>query len=162
MINSQSTFLWEGRIHLGDEPGIYGNASYTGLSMEFPFTVKPFDLSKSTIDTLQLELITENVNVFAGYPGHRIIIRAYQPDPQPGKPYQWKESIIKNTDRILHYATSTIVNLPLQGDVFNNYISVAVEVESDIKPGLYDDFLLTGINYTTTNQTCYLLFGFRD
>jgi hypothetical protein len=43
MMNSNSTFIWQGRIHLGDEPGIYGNANYSGLSMEFPFTIKNFD-----------------------------------------------------------------------------------------------------------------------
>src|SRR5947207_10186545 len=115
MMNPNSTFIWQGAIHIGDEPGIYGNAHYCGLSMEFPLTIKNFNVTTPQSDVLKLEFLTENVNVFQGYQGHLIIVRQYTPDPQPTNPFKWKETIIKNNDRILNNATSTIVDVPIAG-----------------------------------------------
>jgi hypothetical protein len=39
MSNQKSELIWAGRIHLGDEPGVYGDAAYTGLATEFPLTL---------------------------------------------------------------------------------------------------------------------------
>jgi hypothetical protein len=162
MMNPNSTFIWQGCIHIGDEPGIYGNANYAGLSMEFPLTVTNFNPTTPNGDTIKLDFSTENVNVFAGYLGHLIVVREYSPDPQPGNPFKWKETIIKNTDRITNGATSTIVDIPVAGSSDPIYISVAIEIDTDVKPGLYDDFLFSGLSYTTTAQNVYLNFGFRD
>ncbi|WP_345271119.1 hypothetical protein [Nibrella viscosa] len=162
MTNPTSTFIWEGRIHIGDEPGIYGNANYCGLAMEFPLTVKNFSLSSPNGDTIKYELDTENVNVFTGYNGHRIVVRQYTPDPQPGNPYKWKETIIKNSDRIANGATKTIVDVNVSGSTDPIYLSIAIEVDTDVKPGLYDDFLFTGLEYSTTSQNVYVIFGFRE
>ena len=161
-MHPNSTFIWEGRIHIGDEPGIYGNAYYCGISMEYPLTVKNFNPQTPNGDTIQLEFITENVNVFAGYLGHLIVVRQYLPDPQPGNLYKWKETVIKNTDRIVNAATTTVVDIIVSGSVDPIYISVAVEIDTDVKPGLYDDFLFTGLKYRTTTQNVYLNFGFKE
>lgn len=161
-MNSSSTFIWEGRIHIGDEPGIYGNAHYSGLSMEFPLTVKNFNPKTPNGDTIKLEFSTENVTVFAGYSGHLIVVRQYTPDPQPANPYKWKETIIKNSDRIVNGATTTVVDIPVSGSSDPIYLSVAIEIDTDVKPGLYDDFLFIGLKYTTTSQNVYLNFGFKE
>ncbi|MDQ3539890.1 MAG: hypothetical protein M3440_04315 [Chloroflexota bacterium] len=34
--------VWQGRLHLGDGPGVYGDASYVGLGVEFPLTLRRF------------------------------------------------------------------------------------------------------------------------
>src|SRR5580693_10073685 len=147
MINPASIFIWEGIIHMGDEPGIYGNAHYSGLSMEFPLTVRNFNHSSPPSDIIKLEIDTEDVNVFLGYLGHLIVIRLYTPDPQPGKPNKWKETIIKNTDRILNGATKTVIDIPVSGSPDPIYISITIQIDTDVKPGLYDDFLFTGLSY---------------
>lgn len=162
MMHPNSTFIWEGRIHIGDEPGIYGNAHYPGISMEFPLTVKNFNPQTPSGDTIKLELLTENVNVFAGYLGHLIIIRQYTPDPQPSNPFKWKETIIKNSDRIVNGATTTIVYIPVSESSDPIYLSVAIEIDTDVKPGLYDDFLFIGLRYNTTTQNVYVNFGFKE
>ena len=34
--------VWQGRLHLGDGPGVYGDASYVGLGVELPLTLRRF------------------------------------------------------------------------------------------------------------------------
>jgi hypothetical protein len=162
MMNPASTFIWEGRIHIGDEPGIYGNANYCGLSMEFPLTVKNFNPTTPAGDVIKLEIDTENVNVFTGYLGHLIVVRLYSPDPQPANPFKWKETIIKNTDRIVNGATNTVIDIPVTGSTDPIYLSLAIEIDTDVKPGLYDDFLFTGLGYTTVSNNVYVNFGFKE
>jgi hypothetical protein len=162
MMNANSTFIWQGAIHIGDEPGIYGNDHYSGLSIEFPLTIKNFNPSSPLADVLKFEFLTENVNVFQGYLGHLTVVRQYTPDPQPTNPFKWKETVIKNNDRIPNNATSTVVDVPVNGSADPIYLSVAIEIDTDVKPGLYDDFLFTGLQYTTTTQNVYVNFGFRE
>lgn len=162
MINPNSTFTWQGRVQIGDEPGIYGNVTYCGLSMEFPLTIKNFNPGAPAGDVIKFEFYTENVNVFPGYQGHLIVVRQYTPDPQPANPFKWKETVIKNTDRILNGANVTVVDVPVGASADPIYISVAIEIDTDVKPGLYDDFLFTDLTYTTTNQNVYVNFGFRE
>lgn len=159
---ANSTFIWEGRIHIGDEPGIYGNAHYCGLSMEFPLTVRNFNPKSPKGDTIKLDFSTENVNVFQGYTGHLIIVRLYSPDPQPNNQYKWKETIIKNSDRIKDGATHTIVDIPVNGSADSIYLSVAIEIDTDVQPGLYDNFLFRGMDYTTIDSNVYINFGFLN
>lgn len=59
MSNQQSELICAGRIHLDDEPGVYGDAAYTGLATEFPIT-----LTKCTAETqndISLILTAKNV-----------------------------------------------------------------------------------------------------
>lgn len=157
-----STIIWEGRIHIGDEPGIYGNAHYSGLSMKFPLTVKNITPSAPLDDLLSLEFLTENVTVLSGCPGPLIAVRLYSPDPQQNNAYKWKETLIKDTDRILNGATSTVVQIPVTGSSAPVYISVAIEIDTDAKPGLYDDFLFTRLGYTNAHQNIYVSLGFKE
>src|SRR5258707_1271926 len=89
MKNPKDELIWQGRIHLGDEPGVYGDASYSGLCTELPITILPFEPSTSQED-INFELKAENVLVFSGYPGHVITVFGYEPDPASG-PYKWKQ-----------------------------------------------------------------------
>jgi len=161
MMNANSTFIWEGAIHIGNEPGLYGNAHYSGLFLELPLTIKNFDPVAPQDDLLKLEFLTRNVKVFTGYPGHLIEVRRYVPDAQFGNPFKWKETIIKNSDRILDGVTNTIVDIPITGSTDPVYLSIAIKIDTDLKPALYDDFLFTGLHYTTTSQNISVNLGFR-
>jgi len=57
----QSIFIWQGSVHLGDEPGIYGDSLYSGLSVEFPLTVKAMNPAAPAADKINLEITSENV-----------------------------------------------------------------------------------------------------
>src|ERR671916_1030324 len=83
MLSVQPELVWEGRVHLGDEPGVYGDAAYSGIALEFPLTLRKTDPAGP--DTTTLVLLTQDVQTFAGYPGHLITVTAYQPFPHdPG------------------------------------------------------------------------------
>ena len=43
MLSSSPELIWKGRIHLGDEPGIFGDAEYAGISLELPVTLEKTD-----------------------------------------------------------------------------------------------------------------------
>jgi hypothetical protein len=63
--------IWRGRLHLGDEPGVYGDAAYAGLGTELPVTLTPSDPNASAED-VALEIQAADVSVFAPYPGHSV------------------------------------------------------------------------------------------
>lgn len=93
MINQASIFVWQGKVHLGDEPGIYGDAQYVGLAIESPLTIQNYDKNQPTADTIEIEILTRAVNIYdPGYVGHKIIIRKYS--PLPGNTKKWQEQII--------------------------------------------------------------------
>ncbi len=61
MLSVQPELVWEGRIHLGDEPGMYGDAGYSGIALEFPLTLRKTDPTGP--DTTTLVLHTQDVQV---------------------------------------------------------------------------------------------------
>src|SRR5262249_16731561 len=134
---------------------------YSGLAIEFPLTIKNIDNANPQNDILNVEFLTEDVNIFPGYPGHRIVVRLYTPDPIQGNPYHWRETIIQDTDRIVDKAISTVVVIPIPANPTAIFISLAIEIETDIQPGLYDDFLFVGLNYTAQNNSIFARFGFE-
>ncbi len=42
--------LWRGRLHLGDGPGVYGDASYVGLGVELPMMIRRFPDAQGNAD----------------------------------------------------------------------------------------------------------------
>lgn len=79
MLSPQPELIWQGRIHVGDEPGVFGDAFYSGLAMELPVTLRKIDPSGPDCTTLIVR--TQNVETFSGYPGHLITATLYEQDP---------------------------------------------------------------------------------
>lgn len=156
MLSAQSEPIWEGRQHLGDEPGIYGDAAYSGIALEFPVTLRKTDPSGE--DTTTLVLHTQDVQTFAGYPGHQITVTAYQPDPSD--PTHTTETVL-TTERLTS-ADDNRKELPLDlaGVGSPTFISVRVRVDTGVPPGLYDDFLVTKLLNRSVNFTLVASFGF--
>lgn len=42
-VNPQQELIWQGRLQLGDQPGVYGDAAYSGITAELPMTVYRVD-----------------------------------------------------------------------------------------------------------------------
>lgn len=142
--------IWEGSLHLGDEPGIYGNAAYIGLGVDLPVTLTSFDSSSSAWD-VHFEIFAEDVKIFPPYQGHRITVFACT-KPTSGSTTWTKTQVgagILDSDRA-EVATS--------GSSDGHHI-VRIEVDSDLAPGLYNDFRLTGLRLMSS--THYADFGFR-
>ncbi len=158
MVPIESIFIWEGKIQLGDEPGIYGDAAYSGIGIKLPLTLANIDPNAPQDDILKITLHTSDVNVYKGYPGHKIIVYSYAEDP--ANKSHWIETVIKNTDRITK-DKFTIFEVPIRHFVGSDYISIGIEVDTTVAPGLYDDFLLLGINYEAIDKSIYVKFGFQ-
>ncbi len=156
MLSTQSEFIWEGRQHLGDEPGIYGDAAYSGIALEFPLTLRKIDPAGADATTLVLR--TQDVQTFAGYPGHLISVTAYEPDPND--PNHAIETVLA-TERLNGADNnSKELDLDLAGIASPAIVSVRVRVDTAVPPGLYDDFLVTKLLNQSVNFTFVASFGF--
>jgi hypothetical protein len=154
-ITPQQEMIWHGKLHLGDEPGIYGDASYTGLCAELPFTVVRSD---PNAHDFKIVLKTSNLETFQGYPGHEITVFMFLPDPT-----QQFHSIheVLATARFLgtdHNTKDVTVNVGTAPGPFR--LSVRLRVDTTVNPGLYDDFLWHGLSLKATNFQFFASFGF--
>jgi hypothetical protein len=53
-----SEFIWQGRLHLGDESGAFGDAVYAGFAIELPLTLT----KTASTSTATLTIRAENVS----------------------------------------------------------------------------------------------------
>ena len=153
MINPAAEMVWRGSVHLGDEPGVFGAADYSGLAAEWPVTITPFDPTSGDA-RIKLVLRCDAVKVSPPYPGHSVELRAYVPDPTPANPYQFKQISVLSG----HLNTNSLT-LPVSATLPSAHVSLAVRVDTSVKPGLYDDFLV--IELSLESDTHYAQFGFR-
>ncbi len=145
--------VWAGRVHLGDEPGIHGDAQYSGLAFELPVTLTPFHASGKTAD-VRLALSAEGASSFgAPYLGHVVTVFALVPGGGSSPPVWSKLSV--GEGRLTGDALEVRVNLA-DGQ---RYVTLRVEVDTAVPPGLYDDFLLRGLTLRSTTHFADL--GFR-
>ncbi len=155
-----SEFVWGGKIHLGDEPGIYGDAQYSGLCVEYPITVGTQTIPQS--GQVTITVTCSNVKIFPGYLGHKITI--YQLEAiTPGDPLsKWRKvPIIGGTGRIVADGDRDVTFNYAATSRKTNYISVAIEVDTDVAPGLYDDFQVNEISFDSPGFLFFSSFGFK-
>jgi hypothetical protein len=151
-----SELIWEGRIHIGDEPGTFGDASYSGLASEFPITVYRFPATGAPADPT-LVLTAEYVSSFGnGYDGHLVTVTGYREDPT--HQYHWLEFPI-TTARLT--ADRLDVSLRLGSLPDPIYLSVRVRGDTEIAPGLYGDFVLKGLALLSQDHRYYASLGFH-
>ncbi len=78
--------IWQGRVQLGDEPGVYGDADYAGLSFELPVTLTPFMPEGATL-VVAFDLTAEGASSFgAPYLGHVVTISEFTQIPGSNPP----------------------------------------------------------------------------
>ena len=149
--------IWQGRLHLGDEPGVYGDATYTGIGCELPITLRRFNPQAAEDATLFLR--TEHVAVYQGYPGHRVTVTAYE---ESSTAHHWQERVLVDDIRITD-ENPVAVTLPLsqQPDRPENvFLSVRIRADTTVAPGLYDDFLIVSLSLESGPHGYYAIFGF--
>jgi hypothetical protein len=152
MKNPKDELIWQGRTHLGDEPGVYGDASYSGLCMELPVTLLPFEPASSK-EHINFELEAEDVNVFPGYPGHVMTIFGYEPDP-PAGPFKWKQVTLLTST-----LSSNNAQIKLPSLKNHKYVSIQIRVDTSVAAGLYNDFVF--IRLSLRSKTHYAVVGFE-
>lgn len=152
MISGNYELIWQGRLHLGDEPGIYGDAQYAGLCTELPFTI--MKAQEEGHDIIQIAVTASDVRTYPGYPGHEVSIVAY--GHAGGK---WKEAAL-GTAKLWDSDTAEI-NIDLSGIEMPLFAAVRIKVDTTVPAGLYDDFVLKNISMRSPDSKYYASFGFR-
>jgi hypothetical protein len=127
MISQKSEFIWHGALHLGDEPGIYGNASYVGLCTELPVTIRAFpkeDGSEGPHGQVTFVVYTKQVTVYQGYPGHKLTAFLYD----PGSQFHWNRREVA-TAKITDTKTEVTIDLAQEKATQPAYLSLRIEVD---------------------------------
>ncbi len=150
MANPQRELIWSGRIHLGDDPGVYGDAAYAGLCTEFPVTLTKFATAE---DDIEFILNTAEAQVYDPYPGHKVTVIGYKKLAE-SEPPRWGEVELL-IDRIKEDTVK--LHLANTGDI--KYISIRIRIDTAVAPGLYDEFLLLRLSLRST--THYASLGFQ-
>jgi hypothetical protein len=128
--------IWQGRLHLGDEPGVYGDAAYTGLVSEIPVTVTRSDPNATSF---KFVLETVDIQTFQGYPGHLIEVIQYLPDP--AQAYHSIEKIVSQArfSGADNNRKEVVVSVGSEAGHFR--FSVRLRCDTTVNPGLYDEFV---------------------
>lgn len=149
---TDSEIVWQGRLHLGDEPGIYGDATYTGLAVELPLTL----IETASTNTASLVVRAENVHVIAPYQGHIVSVVSYQ---------QGDATEIGNA-RIAASGTPSEVEIDVALDLSSvaspGFIGVRIHVDSAVAPGLYNDFVISGLRLSSPDHAVVAKLGFHS
>ncbi|WP_319452848.1 MULTISPECIES: hypothetical protein [unclassified Mycobacterium] len=148
-----SEFIWQGRLHLGDEPGVFGDATYAGLAIELPLTLTKADSTSAATLTVR----AEHVQVIPPYLGHVVTVVAYQDG----------EAKVVGDARIAAPPDNpsdveTVVPLDLSTVASPVYAGVRIHVDSAVAPGLYDDFVIAGLRLNSTDNAVVGELGFRS
>lgn len=149
---SGGELVWRGRAHVGDEPGIYGDASYSGLSLQFPVELRAFPDASGGEVIVVVE--AEEVRIHAPSQGHPVVVLGHGPDPtDPSRWHVWEIGRHLLTTGTVSAAT-IVIPAPVP-----SYVSIHVEVDKSIAAGLYDDFVV--VRLTVRSSTHYAALGFR-
>ena len=150
----EQELIWQGRLHIGDEPGAYGDANYTGLCVELPFTIMKNDSGDP--DEVKISIETEDVNTFQGYPGHEVALIIFV----PGTDNTWREVVASKT---ILYGSENHAELSadLSGIEMPLFAAVRIKVDRSVPAGLYDDFIVKKLLMRSFGNKYYTSFGFR-
>jgi hypothetical protein len=130
---------------------VYGDAAYAGLAVELPFTLRRFREGRGEDDGVELIVEAQDVRTFEGYLGHHVIVIGYEANPEANP--EWQSRVLAR-GRLVRNA----VSVELSGDVPET-VSLRVQVDTDVAPGLYDDFILRRVSLRSSSH--YATLGFR-
>lgn len=155
MRHAGQELIWQGRLHMGDEPGIYGDAHYAGLSIDLPLTVNSFATSQHDNNTLVIR--GEGVKIYDGYPGHQVTVVQYLETTDPA---HWDEHVLEESRMTKDRREVTLEHGVLRpASTMPVYLSVRVRVDTEAPPGRYDDFVIVALELVS--RTYYASFGFH-
>lgn len=160
---NESSFelIWQGRLHFGDDPGVYDDAHFVGLTSEWPLTLHKFNLTSKESGPITFRLQADDVRVFAPSPGHLVTVTRSEPDPLPGQPFHWKRTVlpIVGSDHLSSDALEFDIALPV--DTATAYLGIRLEVDTSVAPGLFDDFVVRRLMAKSMTHGALLGFQFE-
>ncbi len=157
-VNPQQELIWQGRTHLGDEPGVYGDSHYSGLCAELPITVFRSDPTSTEDLPFKIVLETENLETFNPFPGHAITVIIYEPDPT--QPFHSLERVLAN-ERFTsadNNRKEVTVMVGMGPGPFR--LSVRLRIDTTVNPGLYDDFVWLRLSLLSEGFQYFASLGF--
>ncbi|MCG8332315.1 MAG: hypothetical protein MI974_31805 [Chitinophagales bacterium] len=149
-----SELLWQGNVHMGDQPGTFGNANYSGICFELPFMLES---SIGTKQEVSISIITDLVKVYTGYTGHKVTISRYELNTGSPNPYDWKRVIIKET----YIDDDNIKKIDFEVQGVTVFLSCKIEVDTTTAPGLYDEFLIKEFRFKSDDYLYSASLGFK-
>lgn len=149
-----TNLIWQGRLHIGDEPGAYGDATYAGLNLELPIEVIPFHDKSTSDDEITLILNLEGIEPDRRYPGHKVSVVSY------GKKYANQPATTLAQHRI-DIKSQGELSLKVTGQV-PRYLAIRIEVDLAVDPGLYLETVITRLSLSSSSHYAYLGYRYRD
>ncbi|HEY2414766.1 MAG TPA: hypothetical protein VGI40_21150 [Pirellulaceae bacterium] len=133
------TVVWQGVIHLGDNPAQFSSTNSAGMLMQVPFKI---DAEKKTA---KLTITTRDIQTLAG-DGHYAELLAHYEDPDgPAREYLVQTFRLKGDSNNVDVAHVFDLE-PLKGLYAPPaYYSIRIKIDNQIKFSLWDDFLLKRI-----------------
>jgi hypothetical protein len=150
--------IWQGRQHFGDEPGVYDDAHFVGLTSEWPLTFHKFDPGSTTGGTIRLRIEADAVQVFPPSLGHLVTVTRSEPDPAAG-PYAWKRTVLV-TSHLPSNALELEVALPANAATV--YLGLRIEVDTSVAPGLLDDFVVRRLSVKSSTHDGVIGFQYEQ
>lgn len=159
-VNQNQEMIWQGRTHIGDEPGVYGDAHYSGLAAELPITVYRSRPENPADNPFKLVLETEELETYTGYPGHEITVLIYEPDP--ANPYHSIERVVATARFTSADSNRKEVDVRPGAAAGPFSLSVRLRIDTTVNPGFYDDFIWRRLSLIATNYEYYASLGFKN
>lgn len=155
MSQPDSELIWQGRLHLGDGPGVYGDAPYVGLGLELPLTLRRFpDVDGPSVASIIIE--TEGLQPRGGLLGPTVSVVRYVPDQTQGL---WQGQVLRE-ERLAQQVTKLALELSSgMPDEEPFALSLRLRINTEAPPGLYADFVLLALRMEST--THYASLGFH-
>ena len=130
--------IWQGTLHLGDNPEQYTNALSAGLLLQIPCKLNAEKKGKLLISF-------RDVQTLAGEGHYAELLGHYEDEDGPGREY------VVETFRLKDNSNNTDVERSFDFDPLKNlqarpvFYSVRIKLDTQIKFSLWDDFLIKRI-----------------
>ena len=110
-------------------------------------------------DTTTLVVQTHNVETFSGYPGHLITATLYEEDP--GEPFHYIETLLATELLTSADNNHQEIVVDLTNKTSPMFVSVRIRIDTEVPPGLYDDFVVTTLLNKSQDFTFVASLGFH-
>jgi hypothetical protein len=130
--------IWQGTLHMGDNPEQYSNALSAGLVLQIPCKL---DAAKK----VKLLIGFRDIQTLAGEGHYAELLAHYEDEDGPGREY------VVETFRLKDNSNNTDVERTFDLDPLKNlqarpaFYSIRIKLDTQIKFSLWDDFLMKRI-----------------
>jgi hypothetical protein len=134
----ERTTLWQGSLHLGDNPQQYASELSGGMSVQIPCKLPSEKKGR-------LHIAFRDIQTLAGDGHFADLLAHYEDDDGPGREYVVESFRLKDNSNNVDVVRQFDFD-PLKGlQAAPAFYSIRIKLDTQIKFGLWDDFLLKRI-----------------